>query len=156
MQIGLETGQTLVQSFIAGAGVRRRRVIAGREAQCPKQVASRVVLQHHHSYRVLDRAEERRRNLAALAGGLLHTCDVRKENLLFFEHVRDQVLLESIECLLRFEQRRMVFSMARADFVEELLQAIKLMSGEYVVSINDVFGERRERLLPPIALGAAL
>ena len=93
---------------------------------------------------------------AALAGGLLHPLDVRKENLLLFEHVRDQVLLELIECLLRLEQFRMVFAVARADPVEEILQTIKLLPGKEVVGVNNVFGKRRERLLPPIAPGAGL
>src|SRR5262245_13261148 len=70
--------------------------------------------------------------------------------------MRDRVLLELIECLLRLGQFRMVFAVARADPVEEILQTIKLLPGEEVVGVNDVFGKRRERLLPPIAPGAGL
>jgi len=50
--------------------------------------------------------------------------------------VRDQVPLELIECLLRLEQFRMVFAVARADSVEEILQTIKLLPGEEVVGVN--------------------
>ena len=47
-------------------------------------------------------------------------------------------------------------AVARADLVEEILQTIKLLPGEEVVGVNNVFGKRRERLLPPIAAGAGL
>src|SRR5262245_3691261 len=133
MQIGLEIGQRLIQGLITGAGVRRRREITGCGAQRPQQIARCVMLQHHHSHWVLNRAEERRRNRSSIAGGLLHPRDVWKENLFLFEHVGDQVLLELIECLLRLEQFRMVFAVARADPVEEFPRRSSSRPGEGIL-----------------------
>ncbi|MNC92923.1 hypothetical protein D3C83_94420 [compost metagenome] len=90
----LELGQAAVELAVAEAGALRRRVFVRDHAQARQQLADAVVLEHHHPYRVLHGTEEWRRCRPISRHRFVQLLDVRKEDLLFLEHVRQHVIRE--------------------------------------------------------------
>ena len=94
MQIGLKFSQGLIQRLVADTGVLRRGVAVADLSQFVQQISGGVVFHRHHPHRILNRAKEWRRNFLAISDRFFHSRDIREQDLLFAQHVRDQILLQ--------------------------------------------------------------
>ena len=131
-----------IECSVADARVRRGSEVRTVITNTAEHIAGCIVLHQLHSYRIANRAEKRKRFRGSAIGDFLQLVDIGKQNLLFLQHVIEQVLLQSDEHSLDLDEFGMRLSVHRNDFREQRLDPAEFLSVKSMVRIENVCDKR--------------
>jgi hypothetical protein len=106
----------------------------------------------HHRNRVSHRTERRTCDRFFSGKSCLHPGNVRKENHLFFHHVRAQFLSEAMEYLANLQEFGMVPAVNGTDLLQQWPEAGNLFLCVFVMGALNVRNQSCQRLRLPVSL----
>ena len=150
VHVGLEFLERTVQFAVALACLHRQVVPGAQFAHGLEGRARRIVVLHHHVHGIAHGLEERRLQLLLAFFRALEPCNVRKQDLLFFLHVRVHLVPHAEKLGCDFRQFRMIFPVLGPYLCEQRADARNHSPHILVVLFHDVLGQIRQACRSPV------